>query len=78
MRKIYFFMSTIEKTEYYAETANSETRSDLVFATSLVGSENIAIDCGCGSGSDIAYLRGEGFIVHAFDVEEICTYLHNQ
>lgn len=62
-------MSTIEKFEYYADTANRNTRADLVFAASLVGFDRIAIDCGCGAGSDIAYLRGEGFIVHAFDIE---------
>ena len=63
-------MTTIEKSEYYADTAHSETRSDLVLATSLVGANKIAVDCGCGAGSDIAYLRAEGFTVHAFDIEE--------
>ncbi len=35
----------------------------------LVDDPNIAIDCGCGAGSDIAYLRSKGFLVHAFDIE---------
>ena len=63
-------MATKEIREYYTETANQENRSDLVFATSLIESNKIAIDCGCGAGSDIAYLRKEGFIVYAFDIEE--------
>lgn len=29
----------------------------------------LAIDCGCGAGSDIAFLRLHGFTVYAFDVE---------
>lgn len=63
-------MATEEILEYYAETTNRDIREDLVFATSLIGSEKIAVDCGCGAGSDIAYLRKEGFIVYAFDIEE--------
>jgi len=70
-------MTSEEIMAYYAETANRETRPDLVFAASLVEGNKIAIDCGCGAGSDIAYLRKEGFIVYAFDIEEesikICT-----
>ncbi len=63
-------MSTKEKLEYYADTANSDVRSDLILATSMVGPDKVAIDCGCGAGSDIAYLIKEGFTVHAFDIEE--------
>ncbi|MFL0801977.1 MAG: class I SAM-dependent methyltransferase [Agarilytica sp.] len=63
-------MSTKEKREYYADTANSEVRPDLVVAAGMIDPEKVAIDCGCGSGSDIAYLRKEGFTVHAFDIEE--------
>lgn len=29
----------------------------------------MAIDCGCGAGTDIAFLRANGFSVHAFDIE---------
>ncbi len=63
-------MASEEIIAYYAETANREIRPDLIFATSLIESSKIAIDCGCGAGSDIAYLRKERFIVHAFDIEE--------
>ena len=27
----------------------------------------VAVDCGCGTGSDIAYLNGRGYTVHGFD-----------
>jgi len=70
MRSFYQHMATKEIKGYYAETANREVRPDLVFATSLITSSKIAIDCGCGAGSDIAYLRNEGFTVYAFDIEE--------
>ncbi len=63
-------MAKDEIEEYYAETANREVRPDLVLATRLIKSSKTAIDCGCGAGSDIAYLRKEGFIVYAFDIEE--------
>ena len=63
-------MTTDEIIGYYAETANREIRPDLLFATSLIESNKIAIDCGCGAGSDIGYLRKKGFIVYAFDIEE--------
>ena len=71
-------MSISEKSKYYADTAYSETRPDLMLAASLVGSEKVAIDCGCGSGSDIAYLRDQGFTVHAFDVEEESIKICNE
>ncbi len=63
-------MSTKEKREYYADTASREVRDDLILATGMVSGEKTAIDCGCGAGSDIAYLRKKGFTVHAFDIEE--------
>ena len=65
-------MSNQEKLEYYANTTNSEARPALILATSLVKHEHgkIAIDCGCGAGSNIEYLRKEGFVVHAFDIEK--------
>ena len=71
--------------EYYDATSNRETRDDLRLAVKLVddsgvdGSRDdesrvdksrVAIDCGCGAGSDIAFLRSKGFIVHAFDMEQ--------
>jgi len=55
---------------YFDATYDRETREDLRLAVSLVGDNKIAIDCGCGAGSDIAFLRSHGFLVHAFDIEE--------
>ncbi len=63
-------MPTEEITQYYTDTANRDVREDLVFAVSLIGREKVAVDCGCGAGSDIAFLRAKGFKVHAFDIEE--------
>jgi len=62
-------MITTEKQKYFNATVNRETRSDLRKAVKLVGTPKVAIDCGCGAGSDIAFLRSEGFIVYGFDVE---------
>lgn len=58
-----------EITEYYDATSNRETRDDLRLAVKLVDVPKVAIDCGCGAGSDIAFLRSQGFLVHAFDIE---------
>jgi len=63
-------MPTEEIKEYYAETINRETRSDLVLATTFIKNNKIAVDCGCGAGSDIAYLRKKDFTVYAFDSEQ--------
>jgi predicted TPR repeat methyltransferase len=64
-------MVSIEKLKYYDATADRETRSDLKTAVSLVNdSKKVAVDCGCGAGSDIAFLRSKGFVVHGFDIEE--------
>ena len=62
-------MATEEITEYYNATAESEVRSDLQQAMEIVNQPKIAIDCGCGAGSDIAYLLANGYTVHAFDIE---------
>ena len=35
----------------------------------VIKGPKIAIDCGCGAGSDIAFLRTQGFLVYAFDIE---------
>ena len=48
-------MTTQEINAYYHSTEHSEVRADLSFAISLVSDERIAIDCGCGAGSDIAF-----------------------
>ena len=63
-------MPSKEISEYFEATENRDTRDDLKLAIKLVDYPKIAIDCGCGAGSDIAYLRANGFHVHAFDVEE--------
>ena len=62
-------MPSKEILEYFDSTANRETRDDLRFAVELVNGPKIAIDCGCGAGSDIAFLRTKGFLVHAFDID---------
>lgn len=40
-----------------------------MLAAKLVDGPRIAVDCGCGAGSDIAFLRSEGFVVYTFDTE---------
>ncbi|WP_444924369.1 class I SAM-dependent methyltransferase [Microbulbifer sp. DLAB2-AF] len=62
-------MSTKEISNYYDSTEHSDTREDLIFALSKVKGKGVAVDCGCGAGSDIAYLRSNNFTVHAFDIE---------
>lgn len=63
-------MASKEILEYYADTENRETRQDLLFAVNLIDQEKVAIDCGCGAGADVAFLREKGFRVFAFDIEE--------
>jgi len=63
-------MLSKEKQEYFDATADREIRDDLRKAVKLVGNPRVAIDCGCGAGRDIAFLRSEEFIVHGFDIEE--------
>ncbi|WP_371372927.1 class I SAM-dependent methyltransferase [Thalassotalea aquiviva] len=65
-------MSTKAISSYYDSTEFSATREDLIFALEnvTVHASKIAIDCGCGAGSDIAYLRSKGFTVYAFDIEK--------
>jgi len=63
-------MSSEEIFKYFETTADRETRDDLRLGVSLVGGNKVAIDCGCGAGSDIAFLRSYDFLVHAFDIEE--------
>lgn len=62
-------MSTKEILDYFTATEHRATRSDLKQAVALITEPRIAIDCGCGAGSDIAYLRSQRFTVHAFDIE---------
>lgn len=63
-------MSSEEILKYFEATADRVTRDDLSLAVSLVEGNKVAIDCGCGAGSDIAFLRSHDFFVNAFDIEE--------
>jgi SAM-dependent methyltransferase len=69
-------MSTKQIQDYYNSSENSDVRPDLVSAISLLddsrllAESRIAIDCGCGAGSDIEFLRKNDFTVYAFDLEE--------
>lgn len=63
-------MTFREVSRYYDATQDRETRADLKLAVSLVAGPKVAIDCGCGAGNDIAYLRSQGFLVYGFDIEE--------
>lgn len=63
-------MTTPEIAAYYESTENREIRADLIFALEHLVGDRVAIDCGCGAGADIAFLRDHGFVVHAFDIEE--------
>jgi len=52
-----------ETQDYYAGTADREVRVGLIEAIAPVSEKKIAIDCGCGAGKDIEYLRQQGFVV---------------
>ncbi len=67
-------MATPEIDEYYDATENSRLRADLQQAMDVLSEKNpdkikVAIDCGCGAGSNIAHLLASGYLVHAFDIE---------
>ena len=62
-------MASAEILQYLDATENRLVREDLRTAVGLVEGEKLAIDCGCGAGSDIAFLLSQGFKVHAFDIE---------
>jgi trans-aconitate methyltransferase len=59
-----------EKWRQYYEKALSKKHSPRTeFAVKINKSDcNIAVDCGCGTGSDIDYLIKHGYRVHGFDV----------
>ena len=67
-------MATKEIEQYFDATVNRDARDDLKLAVSLLPKdereENVAVDCGCGAGPDIVFLREHGFNVHAYDIEE--------
>ena len=64
--------------EYYAKVIRQPHHSIVEQAVEHVANkpQRVAIDCGCGTGRDTAYLLAQGFEVHAFDSElsalEIC------
>tara|TARA_R110002072_G_scaffold36301_3_gene106993 strand:- start:26908 stop:27510 length:603 start_codon:yes stop_codon:yes gene_type:complete len=58
-----------ETLDYYDATADRDVREDLVGAIELVAEKTTVIDCGCGAGRDIEFLRKAGFEVFAFDLE---------
>jgi len=62
-------VSSEQISDYYNVTADRDARAELKFALDQFDGPGIAVDCGCGAGADIAYLRQQGFSVHAFDVE---------
>jgi len=62
-------MTTEEIKAYYDATSTRNIRAELEQAVAMVGEPRVAIDCGCGAGADIAFLRQHHFVVHAFDIE---------
>jgi len=63
-------MTTQEIKDYYDVTEHSDVRSDLIYASEIITGPKVAIDCGCGSGSDIEYLSSHDFKVYGFDIED--------
>jgi len=62
---------TIEQIKkYYDDTKSTEIRADLLRAIEYVKEPKIAIDCGCGAGSDIEYLAKIDFTVYGYDIED--------
>ena len=65
-------MPSDQISSYYDATVDRETRCDPAAAATIVSnrfSPSVAIDCGCGAGSDIRYLRSRDFDSHSFDLE---------
>lgn len=55
--------------QYYEKALSRPHLKRTEFAAKLNESNlNIAIDCGCGTGSDIHYLEQLGYQVHGFDI----------
>jgi len=55
--------------QYYEKALYRPHAKRTEFASRLKESNlNIAIDCGCGTGSDIQYLEQQGYQVHGFDI----------
>ncbi len=60
-------MTSEEILDYLDNTTYRETRAELEQGVQLVSGDKTVIDCGCGAGSDIVFLREQGFLVYAFD-----------
>ncbi len=63
--------------QFYQKTlARSHHSRTEIAASKVVASSYLAIDCGCGSGADMAYLADQGYQVVGFDTNkgaiEIC------
>ena len=56
--------------QYYQATASAPIRPDLELAATQLLPSKVAIDCGCGAGSNTAYLASMSYTVHAFDIED--------
>lgn len=55
--------------EYYRKVLSKPHLKRTEFAVKLNESDSLAaIDCGCGTGSDIGYLEKHGYLVHGFDI----------
>ncbi|USH01291.1 class I SAM-dependent methyltransferase [Grimontia kaedaensis] len=57
--------------KYYEKALSRPHHPRTEFVVKSNGSSSkVAVDCGCGTGSDIAYLNEQGFDVFGFDVNE--------
>ncbi|WP_271273661.1 class I SAM-dependent methyltransferase [Aliamphritea hakodatensis] len=58
--------------KYYAQVSAQPHRKLTAMAVKALAPalQKTAVDCGCGTGSDIAYLLEQGFDVQGFDIRE--------
>lgn len=63
-------MNNSEVQRYLDNTRQTPIRPELEYALGLCANAGVAIDCGCGAGSNIAHLRTRGFSVHAYDIDK--------
>lgn len=62
--------------EYYEQAISRPHLQRTELAVKLNQSRTrVAVDCGCGTGSDIQYLAQQGYQVHGFDVNSDATEL---
>ncbi|MCG6403314.1 class I SAM-dependent methyltransferase [Vibrio fluvialis] len=62
--------------EYYEQAISHPHLQRTELAVKLNQSRTrVAVDCGCGTGSDIQYLAQQGYQVHGFDVNSDATEL---